>query len=77
MLEYHASILGVELERSPKYHPEIAGEGIEYAWALTKMNYRRMTITEKSTKDSFRKLAQQCIDNKTILDIHCARKCSA
>ena len=31
LLQYHASLLGVTLERSPKCHPEIAGEGIEYA----------------------------------------------
>ena len=36
LLQYHAQKLGVVLDRSPKCHPEIAGEGIEYAWAFSK-----------------------------------------
>ena len=56
LLQYHASLLGVLLEQSPKCHPEIAGEGIEYGWALSKMNYRRSPMEEKKGKDTFRKL---------------------
>jgi hypothetical protein len=32
LLEYHGRLLGVKVERTPKCHPEIAGEGIEYDW---------------------------------------------
>ena len=49
LLQYHASLLGVTLERSH----EIAGEGIEYKWALSKMEYRRSTIVEKKSKMDF------------------------
>jgi hypothetical protein len=30
---YLAEQLGVEVDRSTKCHPEMAGEGIEYSWA--------------------------------------------
>lgn len=36
LLQFHGSRLGAIIDRSPKCHPEIAGEGIEYAWALSK-----------------------------------------
>ena len=45
LLQYHGAKLGVVVERSPKCHPEIAGEGIEYGWALSKMAYRRSPIS--------------------------------
>ena len=33
------------LIRSPKCHPEVAGEGIEYAWAVAKQWYRRLPLS--------------------------------
>ena len=36
LLQYQAQKLGVSIDCSPKYHPEIAGEGIEFCWGLTK-----------------------------------------
>ena len=77
LLQYHASLLGVTLERSPKCHPEIAGEGIEYAWALSKMEYRRSPIVEKKSKDGFLKLVRKCLDNGSILNlVERMRSCS-
>ena len=76
LLQYHASKLGVALERSPKCHPEIAGEGIEYGWALSKMNYQRSPMSEKNNKESFRKLVKKCTDNKSVLNIKRMRCCS-
>ena len=53
LLQYHGRLLGVTVDRTPKCHPEIAGEGIEYAWAAAKLHYRRLRIVEKRTKDKF------------------------
>ena len=53
LLQYHAQKLGVVLDRSPKCHPEIAGEGIEYAWAFSKQEYRRSPITLKKLRLTF------------------------
>jgi hypothetical protein len=36
---YDVEQMGVRVDRSPKFHPEIAGEGIEYIWALAKLYY--------------------------------------
>jgi hypothetical protein len=34
--------LNITLDRSPKGHPEVAGEGIEYAWANSKIYLRQV-----------------------------------
>jgi hypothetical protein len=39
LLQYYAQEMGVKVDRAPKWHPEIAGEGIEYIWALAKLYY--------------------------------------
>ena len=76
LLQYHANRLGVTLERSPKCHPEIAGEGIEYGWALSKGHYRRSPIVEKKTKDKFVALVRRSTDNGTVLNVERMRACS-
>jgi hypothetical protein len=40
LLQYHGRKLGVKVDRTPKCHPEMAGEGIEYDWAAAKGFYR-------------------------------------
>ena len=70
LLQYHASLLGVTLERSPNYHPEILGEGIEYRWALSKMEYRRSPIVEKKGKDGFLKLVRKCLDKRPLVKLN-------
>ena len=51
LLQHHGRLLNVIVDRTPKCHPEIAGEGVEYSWAAAKINYRRLRITEKRTKN--------------------------
>ena len=50
LLQFHGKHLGVTIDRSPKCHPEIAGEGIEYIWAIAKMYYRSQPISRKNAK---------------------------
>ena len=38
-LMYLGERLGVEIDRSSKSHPELAGEGIEYSWGRAKYVY--------------------------------------
>ena len=64
------------VERSPKCHPEIAGEGIEYGWALSKMAYRRSPISEKRNKESFRNLVKKCTDSQAVLNFQRMCSCS-
>ena len=50
LLQYHARLLGVIVDRTPKCHPEIAGEGVEYSWGCAKGTYRRLPFAEKKRK---------------------------
>ena len=50
MLEYYGEKLGVTVDSSPKYHPEISGEGIEYCWGMSKVWYRKQPLEKKRIK---------------------------
>ena len=76
LLQYHGRLLGVIVDRTPKCHPEIAGEGIEYSWGAAKLFYRRLRIIEKRTKDKFRKSVKSSTDRNTILTVGRQRKFS-
>ena len=76
LLQFHAEKLGVKIDRTPKCHPELAGEGIEYLWALAKFFYRRSPIGEKRTKEKFKKSVYKSTDAESVLNISGARACS-
>eukprot|EP00978_Attheya_sp_CCMP212_P040488 scaffold221418_cov54-Attheya_sp.AAC.1 len=40
--------INIIIDRSPKYHPEVAGEGIEYTWAMSKIYMRSTNKQEKA-----------------------------
>ena len=46
-LQYLGSQLGVTVRLTPKFHAELAGEGVEYSWAHAKAYYRRMPLSRK------------------------------
>ena len=50
---------------SPKYHCEIAGEGIEYDWGMIKKNYRNIPLEEKNARDKFRHCVKQAMNTCT------------
>ena len=50
MLEWVGSEIGLKVILTPKYHPELAGEGIEYLWGMIKSNYRAKPLLEKQGK---------------------------
>ena len=64
LLQYYAKELGVETDRSPVCHPEIAGEGIEFNWGCSKVYYRGQPIARKRTKDVFL-LLMSVLDQKS------------
>ena len=70
LLQFHVKQMGINIDRTPKCHPEIAGEGIEYAWALAKLKYRRAPIKDKRTKQKFRNLVMDCTDPLNQLNKH-------
>ena len=75
LLQYRAEQLGVEIDCSPKYHPEIAGEGIEYVWGFSKSTYRRMPLGTKK-KQGFRELVTAALNTNNVLTVSAIRKCA-
>ena len=59
-LQYIGSLLDVFVDCSPKFHPEIAGEGIEYCWGLAKNTYRLYPIKDKKKKSVFEDSVRKC-----------------
>ncbi len=56
MLQYYGWQMGILVERMPKCHCELAGEGIEYSWAAAKNRYRRVPVTVKKKQGTMLKL---------------------
>ena len=46
-LQHLGAQLGVTVLLAPKFHSELAGEGVEYCWAHAKSNYHRMSVSLK------------------------------
>ena len=67
LLQFRAKQLGVSIDCSLKFHPEIAGEGIEFCWGLSKKSYRKYSIEEKRTKCKYLDLVKRCTCNETII----------
>ena len=72
-LEYLCKKLGVKASHSPKFYCKIAGEGIEYDWAMGKGEYCRQRLSTKKGMDSFHTLVQQCL-GPTVLTTEYAKK---
>ena len=74
-LQHVGSELGVSVIITPKFHAELAGEGIEYSWGVTKGVYHRKPLQSKRSKESFKGLVQQCT-SRDILTTKTVRKLS-
>ena len=64
----------LKLFLTPKYHCEMAGEGVEYDWAICKKHYRNIPLPAKVTKENFHNCVRSAIKSVTI---HNTRKFSA
>jgi hypothetical protein len=58
-------LLDVEIEQTPKGHPELAGCGVEYGWGKSKMTFRH-TNDYSSNKVAFEKCVRQSIASVTL-----------
>ena len=72
MLQSMGRKMGVMIDRTPKCHPELAGEGIEYSWGCAKNFYRRLPLREKKKKEMFmssvrKSLAQAILNQDRIV----------
>ena len=69
LLQYHARKIGVYVDCTPKCHPELAGEGIEYCWGCSKQHYWNMPLNKKRGKDQFRKSVRDALSRDMVLTI--------
>ena len=65
LLQYNANKIGASVDLTPKCHPEIAGEGIEYMWAYIKNQYRRKDLSDKRGKERFLKTVKDLLTFET------------
>ena len=66
LLQYYGEELGSTIDRSPKCTPEVAGDGIEFDWAMAKLWYRMQPLENKKKKDNFKKLVIEALSEKVL-----------
>ncbi|KAL7535754.1 hypothetical protein ACHAXR_006710 [Thalassiosira sp. AJA248-18] len=66
LLQYYGEKLGSIIDRSPKCTPEIAGDGIEYEWAMSKLWYRKQPWEQKKKKEKFIKLVKEALGSNVL-----------
>jgi hypothetical protein len=69
LLQCHGRSPGVKIERTPKCHPEIAGEGVKCDWGCSKGVCRHLPISEKRLKSKLRESVWKCIDRDEVLTV--------
>jgi len=76
-----AHSIRIIVDRTPVCHPEIAGEGIEYTWAVAKIILRMIPYSERKKQKDFLKQVQAALctkkENNGKLTIETVRKLSA
>ena len=76
MLMVYGKHMGVTVDRTPKCHAKMAGEGIiKYAWAGSKQAFRSTPLNLKRNKKGFHALVRKWLDEKT-LDLIYIQKCT-
>lgn len=65
--------LGVTVDRTPKCHCELAGEGIEYSWGCAKNYFRCLPLREKKSKETFKSSVRKSISNKDVITVQRVR----
>jgi hypothetical protein len=66
LLQTMARKMGVTIDRTPKCHPEMAGEGVEYAWGCAKQYYRSQPLLSKRGKKKFRDLVRKSLSPEVL-----------
>lgn len=67
LVQHRGKTLGVIVNRSPKCHPEVAGEGIQCGWGCAKGKCCRLPLSDKRRKEIFRKSVHQFLDRSNVL----------
>ena len=64
LLQTNARKMGAQIDRTPKCHAELAGEGIEYTWGFGKNHFRRQPLDLKRKKETFRGLVRSSLSRQ-------------
>ena len=72
LLHFHGEKLGCIIYNSPKCTPEIAGEGIEYDWGVSKLYYKAQDIDRKRKRTKFEELVSEAT-GETVLSLDTVR----
>ena len=59
--------MGVLVDRTPKCHCELAGEGIEYSWGCAENFYCRVSLKRKKGKEEFRSVVRESLSKDKVL----------
>jgi len=73
ILEFIGDAYSIEVLFTPKYHCELAGEGIEYAWGYAKCIYRNIHHSDKNTLAKFQAAVKGCLSRAMITEERCRR----
>lgn len=76
-LQHLGAQLGVTVLLTPKFHAELAGEGVEYCWAHAKSYYRRKPVSSKRGCENFKMLVKDCTCPSEILTRERVQKLAA
>jgi hypothetical protein len=69
--------LGVAVYITPKFHAEIAAEGIEFSRGIAKGIYRQKPLEmKKQGKEAFKELVKTCLNRNDALNTQLVRKLS-
>ena len=68
--------MGATIDTSPKYHPEIAGGGIECDWGLLKLHYQRNPLLKHERNKKNPQSCQGINKSKHSINIQFVWSCS-
>ena len=66
LMQHLGNELGVRIASTPKYHAELAGEGIEYDWALSKNWFKRLPISVRRTRATFAEQVKKALSSEIV-----------
>ena len=73
-LQHVGSQLSISVIITPKFHAELAGEGVEYSWGIVKGIYRRKPLESKKSEEAFKRLLVKDVTSWEVLTIETVQK---
>ncbi len=58
------------VQLTPKFHTELAGEGVEYSWAHAKGYYRCVPNSSKRGRENIKDLVKKCTSPVKVLNFY-------